>query len=224
MMHPWGAIILDGAVVASDLHLGLELSLGLPMELHTKRILQRLQTLLKKYDANLLILAGDVKDDFGMSHIQPLRYFFREIFKDVDIVVTKGNHDNYIEAIIGDWADIVESYRYKEYIISHGHKEIDPEGKTLIIGNDHPIISFRTKTGGKRRYRAFLKFEDLIVMPSFNWLSPGNDVLRTFKYSSPNLKKKDINEAEVWVSDEEELYNFGKLGQLRLKLDELSPK
>ncbi len=219
--HPWGALILEDAIVAADLHLGLELSLGLPLELHTKKILNRLQTLINEYNASKLILAGDVKDDFGTQFLGPLKYFFKELFKEVDLIVTKGNHDNYIEAIIGDMAEIVDIYTYGNYKITHGHLYVEPEGKTVVIGNDHPAITFKTQTGGARRYRCFLEFDDLIVLPSFNWLSPGNDVLRTFYFSSPNLKKKDINDANVYITDDETIYPFGKLGDLRLKLNEL---
>jgi uncharacterized protein len=81
---------------------------------------------------------------------------------------------------------------------------------TIIIGHEHPAVTI--KDGPRTElFKAFLigkwKGKDLIVMPSFNLITEGTDVLKE-EVLSPFLNNLDNFKAIV-VSDK--LYKFGKL-------------
>jgi uncharacterized protein len=100
--------------------------------------------------------------------------------------------------------------------------------KTIIISHEHPAIKLRTKLRAET-YKCFLvgkykiegkgqkenkrnKLVDLIVMPSFNLATEGTDIL-TEKLLSPFLNQ-NISNFEVFVTDKDEILDFGKLKDL----------
>ena len=89
------------------------------------------------------------------------------------------------------------------------------KAKTLIIGHEHPSVALRQ--GGRiEKYKCFLVGEwqkkALIVMPSFNTVIEGSDVLKD-DLLSPFLK--DISKFEVFVSGYGEILDFGSVNKLR---------
>ncbi|MGL6297724.1 MAG: metallophosphoesterase [Methanobacteriaceae archaeon] len=114
-------------------------------------------------------------------------------------------------------------------IILHGHQlnkeiknNISQNYNHIIIGHDHPSIGIRN---GERveKVKCFLngKFNikrssknsnlnQLIVMPSFNFLAEGSDIL-VENPLSPFLKESNIEEFEVLAVEESEIFNFGKV-------------
>ena len=100
----------------------------------------------------------------------------------------------------------------KDITVLHGDKILDNMKKTLIIGHEHPAISLK-KGARTEKYSCFLKGKykkhELIVLPSFNLLVHGSDVLKE-KLLSPFLD--NINNFEVFiVSPEEDLNNLSKV-------------
>ena len=104
-------------------------------------------------------------------------------------------------------------------LIVHGNKipnkEVLKEVSAIIIGHEHPAISIRE---GPRveQFKCFLKGKykgkNLVVMPSFNTIVEGTDILKD-KILSPFLKQ-NLNEFEVYAV-EDKVYEFGKLKNLK---------
>ncbi len=127
-------------------------------------------------------------------------------------------------------------------IVLHGDKIPTKTGKgnnemfdafskanTIIMGNEHPAISLKeSKTSvRKEKFKCFLygkykskeknkkiQVKDLIVIPSFNLVTEGTDVLSE-KILSPFLKldKTDLSDFKVWVVADK-VYYFGELKDL----------
>ena len=87
-----------------------------------------------------------------------------------------------------------------------------PSGvETLIIGHEHPAITLRE--GRKtEKFKCFLrgrwKGKELIVLPAFNPLMEGTDIL-TEPAISPLVKQ--MKRREVFVIGAKEVLNFGKI-------------
>src|SRR3989344_2263934 len=104
-------------------------------------------------------------------------------------------------------------------LIIHGDKV--PEKKVLegvgniIIGHEHPAISLR-EGARVEHFKCFLKGKfkgrNLIVLPSFNTIVEGTNLLRD-EILSPFIKQK-LDDFDVYIF-EDKAYNFGKLGRLR---------
>ena len=131
------------------------------------------------------------------------------------ILLIKGNHDN----ILGPIAEkknikLIDKYETDNILITHGDKIPKKLNKTIIIGHEHPAISFPDRKDQK--YKCFLKGKyknkTLIVTPSFNLVSPGTDITRE-SLLSPFLKK-DLKNFEIYVI-EDKIYKFGKLKNLK---------
>ena len=84
----------------------------------------------------------------------------------------------------------------------------------MIIGHEHPAIGLRDK-GRVEKYKCFFKgkYKDkiLIVIPSFNMLTEGTDILKE-KLLSPFLQQK-LDDFEIFIVGKEVLY-FGKVKNL----------
>ena len=136
---------------------------------------------------------------------------------DIHVYLIRGNHDSIVGPIAGKRnVEIVESYTAGGIIMLHGNRllEIPKQAKTIIIGHEHPAISLR-EPGRQERFKCFLKGKwkrkNLIVMPSYNPLVEGSDVLNGCALS-PFLQQ-NLGSFEVFVV-EDKAYNFGKLSRI----------
>lgn len=172
---------------------------------------------------NKIIILGDLKHEFGRisetEWRQTLRFLdFLAKFCD-KIILIKGNHDT----ILGPIArkrnlEIVDNYSVDDTFLVHGDKipsEIPTPAKTIIIGHEHSAISL--KQGPRvEKYKCFLKGKfrkyGLIVMPSFNPLIEGTDILKE-ELLSPLLKQTEVNNLEVFVVGDK-VYNFGRIKEI----------
>ncbi len=210
-------------LVLSDLHLGYEQSLnreGLMIpKFQFKKILERLEKITKYSGLEKIIINGDLKHEFGKISWQEHKEVksFLEYLQDYfsEIVLIKGNHDNFTP-YISEKMDIEmrDNISLNNCLILHGHSIPDlKEYKepTLVIGHEHPCIGLRN---GERleKIKCFLKgqFEDreLIVMPSFNFISEGSDILHE-KLLSPFLNKQSLDNFEVYGVENFEVFPFG---------------
>ncbi|MBS3121275.1 metallophosphoesterase [Candidatus Woesearchaeota archaeon] len=190
---------------------------------------------------NQIIILGDLKHEFGRisetEWRQTLRFLdFLSKFCN-NIILIKGNHDT----ILGPIAkkrnlEIVDNCLVDDILFVHGDKiptEISKQTKTIIIGHEHPAISL--KQGPRvEKYKCFLKgnwimnkkiisklekyafkeqrIYNLIVMPSFNPLIEGTDILKE-ELLNPLLKQADIGKLDVFIVGDN-VYNFGKIKEI----------
>jgi len=216
----------DNVLIIADLHLGFEEALNkqgiLVPRFQFRDLVKRLEKVLdRKY--KLIIVNGDIKHEFGKISEQE----WRETLKILDllskhaekVILVKGNHDTILGPIARKkGVEIAESVIVGNNLIMHGHelaKNIPKDIKTIIIAHEHPAISLK-EPGRIERFKCFLKgkykTKNLIVMPSYNPLVEGSDILQE-KMLSPYLKQ-NLDNFEVFVV-EDKVYSFGKLKKIR---------
>ena len=206
-------------LIISDLQLGYEENLMksgvLLPRFQVKDAIERLEKILKKANVKNIIINGDIKHEFGEISNQEwrdtLKLFDFLSEKVNNIILIKGNHD----IVLGPIASkrkikVVDYFEIDDILITHGHKILPNVSKVIIIGHEHPAISFNERRDEK--FKCFLKGKwnkhVLIVTPSFNLLVEGHDITRE-GILSPYLQD-GLKDFEVFVV-EEEVFPFGKL-------------
>jgi len=207
-------------LIISDLHIGLEEAYNkdgiLIPRFQFPEIIKHLNKIFSRIKPKITVINGDLKHEFGIISQQEWSYVLKLldylIEKNQEIILIKGNHDTVLEPI-ADKREIKILNFYnpnKNITITHGHKILKNLNKTIIIGNEHPAISFRERKYEK--YKCFLlgkyKNHKIIVLPSFNFVTEGTDITKE-KTISPYLKQ-DLKDFEVFVV-EDKIYKFGKI-------------
>jgi uncharacterized protein len=215
-------------LIIADTHIGYEEVLNrqgvMIPRTNFKDLIKNLELIFKKTSKlNKIIINGDIKHKFGKI----LELEWRNTIKLIDflkkyckeVVLIKGNHDKVIEPIAEKkQVKIQESIVIDDKLIMHGDKIPDlskyKKIKTIIIGHEHPSVSIKDNTRSER-FKCFLvgkyKSKNLVVMPSFNVLTYGIDLVKE-KSLGPFLKQ-NLNNFEVFVVSNEVFY-FGKLKNL----------
>ena len=238
----FGARIMDLALevedhlIISDLHLGYEEALNYQGIMIPKfqypKIVKRMEKIHSRSDCANIIINGDLKHEFGKINRQE----WKETLKFIDylkerfqkIILIKGNHDPLTPIIAQKTGlDVYPHYSTGNFLVMHGDKiplkwdEI--REKNIIIGHEHPSVGIKS---GERmeKVKCFLAgdFRDkkMIVMPSFNFITEGSDVLHE-KPLSPFLKEAKHKDLEVFGVENFETFYFGKISHL-LKVDRKS--
>lgn len=211
-------------LIFGDFHLGYEEALNkegllIPRQQFNITMDRLKKIIVKTGKLDKIVVNGDLKHEFGTisdtewSNSFDLIDFFSENCS--ELVLIKGNHDT----ILGPIAKkknlgVVEYFIFDKTLVCHGDKIIDREVERIIIGHEHPALELKK---GRRieKYKCFLfgKFKDkeLIVMPSFNLVKEGANVLSE-KFLSPYLK--DISKFNVKVVENFEVLNFGQIKNL----------
>ena len=200
-------------LILSDLHIGYEEALNdkgvLVPRVQFKQMYERLLLIVKEQKFKDIIITGDLKHEFGIINDTE----WKNTLKLIDLllehceklILIKGNHDLTLKHIANKRnIELVEYVRIDEILICHGDeilsKEVFEGIKMIIIGHEHPAVGLREKNKYES-YKCFLKGKydkkTLIVIPSFNTLTIGTDVLRR-TLLSPYLKH-DINDFEVYA-------------------------
>lgn len=207
-------------LVINDLHIGYEEALHrkgvLVPRFQMEEIAETMQKILHKTNPKKIIINGDLKHEFGTV----LRQEWKEVLRFLDlcleqadeVITIQGNHDPIIKPIAEKrGVKVAKEYRIGDILVVHGDELVKTDAKTLIIGHEHTAITVRE--GSKfEKYKCFLKGKwerkNLLVVPSFNPLLEGTDVLKE-KLLSPFLEK--IKNFEVYVVSRGEVFRFGKV-------------
>ena len=212
------------ALVLSDLQIGYEdkmLREGMLIpKFQFRDIKKDMEKILHGKMFEKIIINGDFKHVFGKITEQEWREAMR--FIDLllshcsEIILVKGNHDIFLGPIARKRnIKIFDDFFLDDIFMLHGDKmkKIPTGVKTLIIGHEHPAIGLQRDIRVEK-YKCFLKGKykkhDLIVLPSFNPLVAGTDILRE-KIMSPFIK--NIESFEVYVIEDKPYY-FGKIRDL----------
>ncbi|PTD93778.1 hypothetical protein C9439_06945 [archaeon SCG-AAA382B04] len=199
------ACTIDNTLVISDLHLGIERSYkeeGIRIPTQTKKIKNQIKKLTKKEETKKTVLLGDVKNQIPTLSWQErneIPKFLRDLSEFNEVIIIPGNHDGKIQRLlpknqsniqIKDNRGIVE----KDIYLSHGHtwpKETAFNKSTLLIGHNHPIITFEDELGRKHDEKCWIRTSlkkekifdkygeipwnnpELIIQPAFNPLVGG---------------------------------------------------
>ena len=197
----------------------------------------------KKYKIETIIINGDLKHEFGRISDQEWREILKLMDFLLEhcekLVIIQGNHDVILSPIVKKRLPTKKVFFEKWFLLDDilfAHGDVLPEKlfgnkkngkmetdmlhkriKTIIMGNEHPALALQEK-GRVERFKCFLKGKwkgkTLIVLPSFQLLTTGTDILRE-KLLSPYLHQ-DLRNFECWiVSDEGKVFAFGKLKNIR---------
>lgn len=213
-------------LIISDLHLGYEQSLNadgiMIPRFQYPLIIERLEEIQQKSSCNNIVVNGDLKHEFGQisrqewNESQEFLKYLKTNFD--DIILIKGNHDNFTKFIAEKSnLQVEECYQLGDSLILHGDKIPSNLDKTdvenLIIGHEHPCIGIRS---GERveKIKCYLAGEygrwNLIVMPSFNFVTEGSDILQE-RSLSPFLKDINRDDMKVYAVENFEVFDFGKI-------------
>ncbi len=233
---PWPAAYIKSmdALVLADLHIGVEGALieegiFLPRTI-SETTMKLVYDALSSYTPSKIILDGDIKHGFGLLNTSEwilIKNFFRELInRKLDIIVIRGNHDNYLGVLLDKFGlSLLERYDHGEYTFVHGHKMIalDDVNKVLIIGHEHPSINLRDDLGTKYKFKCFLwgeyKDHKILVLPSVGELASGSLISlyeSTDEILSPILRHVDLHKFKPYALVP------GKIVKELPSLDELS--
>ena len=209
-------------LIIGDMHIGLEEALNkqgvfIPRQ-GVDEVIRRLKKIISKVKIKEIILIGDVKHEFGVISDQEWRDTLRVLdflLENGKVILIKGNHDKILDPISNKRnLEIKEYYKVNEILFVHGDKIVNQDSKVIVIGHEHPAISFGERRDEK--YKCFLlgkyKRSNLIVIPSFNLLNEGSDITKE-NILSPYIK--DIKKFRVFISDDKEVKDFGLLKDLK---------
>ncbi len=219
-------LVKQKILVVGDTHIGYEEALNkqgiLIPRMHLKEIIAGLDKVFTQVKPETVVLIGDIKHEFGTISKQEwydTLEFLDYLLAKAKVVLLKGNHDT----ILGPIAK-KKNLEIKEYFVAdsiffcHGHKLMDnntnfKKAKTIIIGHEHPAIAIRDDVRVEK-YKCFLlgkyKRKNLVVVPSFNFVTEGTDVLQE-KLLSPFIK--NIPDFKAFVVGDK-VYDFGRISRL----------
>lgn len=212
-----------------DLHIGYEESLHkkgfLLPKFHIKEMKDKITVLIKKYKPKKIVILGDIQHDFAKPTFK-----VRKQIKDVldfcnskaELVLIKGNHEKTLR--LNELLGYKEHYHYliDNYFFTHGDKLFDKtkdfkSAKNIIIGHQHPSITLYDYSR-KESFKVFLsgkyKRKNLIILPSFNLVTIGFDVLND-EVISPYIT--DMKKMHVYVLGNN-ILDFGTVKELLIKL------
>jgi len=230
------AVFLEGAatLVLADLHVGRDETSGVSFPLGERDdLLERLGSLLARFEPETVVIAGDVIHPFDRPSAGILDTLARIEESCLDagarLKLVTGNHDVTLATawdgdlhdaavieIAGD--DATDDDETGRIVVCHGHEEPTERGDGYLIGHVHPTIEIE----GDRR-PCFLYGEntyrggDLLLLPAFNRLAPGvvvND-MSTDAFGSPLVTDADSLAPLVYDEDAQETLRFPPLGELR---------
>ena len=183
-----GAALLtdDNTLVVADMHLGCEAALeyeGLSIpRIQSRKIEEYLTSVIDEVRPSRLIVAGDLKHNFSRNLVQEwhdVDRFVRMLSGRVQLEVVKGNHDNYLGAMLRDHkVPLTMETTCSGIRILHGHQGTRAKG-TTIIGHIHPCVRLGDSVGASTKETCFL-FEpekEVLVLPALSLVSPGTDVV-----------------------------------------------
>jgi putative SbcD/Mre11-related phosphoesterase len=220
LLHPLGIVRLGDTVVAADLHLGFETFSVDLIRVQSKHLYNSLYAVWSTVGFSRIVLNGDVKHSFGKQERDELREvgrFIKRVKDLADVVIVKGNHDNYIENVVSRLdVEVKQWMELDGWLITHGHKlcERDVE-KGVIIGHEHPSVKIKDRVGVTFSFRTFILTRwshlPLVVLPALNPYVYGSDVLSSHSFLSPFLQPDNVNNATLVLTDGQSLYEFDKM-------------
>ncbi len=217
-LTPEKAAIHGRVAVISDVHLGFENVLqmrgvAIP-RLQIEEVISKVRRIISKYNLRKLIIAGDFKHEFSKNlpyEWEDVKAFLKAV-EDVEISVVRGNHDNYLAAILADYGVELKEYEIipgTDVRVVHGHREVEFE--KVVMGHEHPAVRIRVR-GGVYTFPCYLVADDTkLVLPAFSPLMTGSNVLQG-DFLSPLLRK--ASKIEVFAVEEEVFY-LGTVEQLK---------
>jgi len=214
----------SATVVVADLHIGYESALeadGIHIpRFQTATIQEELADIMDRYVPDRLVVAGDVKHEFSRNLVQErhdVRMVLDSLAGQVEVVLVKGNHDNYLENIVSRIeVPVVEKLVQDGLTIVHGHAPC--ADRPLVMGHEHPSIKIVDKVGAYLKLPCFMHLRDegIIVLPAFSPLASGTDLTGSSSSDSlsPILREANVRNAHIYAASDIGLIPLGNLSGL----------
>jgi len=221
------------AIACTDLHLGYEGVMAkrgvLIPKVNLKYILEALDRALKKTRASTVIINGDIKNEFSTVDIEEFYELYEFINfakeKGVELILIKGNHDNFVERYKRPFNLKVYNQEAKvgNYLFFHGEElpSTIKDINLLIMGHEHPAVVIYDSIDRKVKLNCFLygyyRRKRLLVLPALNYFSSGNGVNIEPQENllAPIFKEIDVDNMKAIVIGHGETLDFGGIGELR---------
>ncbi|MEM3791117.1 MAG: metallophosphoesterase [Candidatus Micrarchaeaceae archaeon] len=224
------------SIVCSDLHLGYEGVMAdkgvfLP-KANLKNIIRIITEACNEFSPSKIIIDGDIKNEFSNVHVEEFNEF-RELISFMkaktgikEIILVKGNHDNFVDRLSRPLGFEIYRQEYKvfDYLFFHGEEDASEEKKTMVMGHMHPAIAIYNSVGVKEKVKCFLygktkKGNDLLILPAMSYYSEGveSNMMGGDLYDlAPIFKKRaNIDNLRAYCLGEHETIDFGTIGELR---------
>ena len=219
-------LLLDDGptIVLGDLHLGYERALeeeGMYIpRFNTYSIREALNRIICRYEPKRIVLLGDIKHDFKRTRYEgreEVRKVIELLENAADVIVVKGNHDNFLQNILYDTDLMAVNYvDMCGFRMEHGHT--DSGKRPVIIGHEHPSVRIAGSVSGGVKLQCFLhlKEDGIIVIPPFSPLSSGSDLTLAGPetFMSPACKAANVGDADVYALSELGILPLGKLSEI----------
>jgi uncharacterized protein len=134
-----------------------------------------------------------------------------------EIIAVLGNHDRHFQrdfpnapvAAVPEWAT-------PEWLAVHGDRPLPSgEGRRLLIGHLHPVISFPDAAGAGQRVPCFLVSARAILLPAFSPFAAGFDVGKRLPAEWRSVFEG--HPAEVVAATGRRVVRVGPIGNLRFR-------
>ncbi len=225
---PGGAALLHEprTLIVADLHLGAEAALehdGLSIpRLQTRKAEAYLRRLIDEVGPDRLVIAGDLKHNFSRNLTQEweeVDAFVRSVSDVVDLVVTRGNHDNFLSLILREsGVPFIRELKLGDYTVLHGHADASSRSR-IVMGHIHPSITLRDGAGARVKRPCFLheRAGRILIVPALGIVSPGIDVVGSPSSDrmSPLLPPSGLKGFVPVVFDGHNPLVFPTVGELR---------
>jgi putative SbcD/Mre11-related phosphoesterase len=233
-------------LVVADLHLGLENELfrsGVVIAPQCEKFQKELHRLIKMTKADTLVILGDLKHKVPGTSFRELKEvpkLLDFLVKKVELVLIKGNHDDFIERIVPKKVKVYSSRGHKmgKYGFFHGHawpSKTIMQCDHLFMAHLHPGVEFKDRFGFRivepawikskldkklvrKRYKMKPKEKlgklQTIIVPTFNPILSGVAIdSKKRGYISPLLTNKvfDVQNAVAYLLDGTELGRIKKM-------------
>ena len=211
-------------VVVADLHIGYESALeaeGIHIpRIQTEAVKESLARIIDKYEPDRLVVLGDLKHEFSRNlgqEMRDVRAVLDSVITQVEVVLVKGNHDNYLENIVSRIeVPVLPQYRAAGITFVHGH--LPCSDRPLVMGHEHPSIKIFDRVGAYIKMPCYLHLKDegVLVLPAFSPLASGTDLtgITPSEYLSPVLKPIDAQRGDIYACSDIGLLPLGKLAAL----------
>ncbi len=214
----------EATAVVADLHIGYESALeydGIHIpRIQTAAVQESLAEIVDLYAPDRLVVAGDIKHEFSRNlgqEMKDVRKVLDYLNDRTEVVLVKGNHDNYLENIVSRIEmPVVERYVQRGVTIVHGHSAC--ADRPLVMGHEHPSIKLVDRIGAYLKLPCFihLREEGIVVLPAFSPLASGTDFTGASPTDcfSPILREANVPSADIYACTDIGLLPLGPLSRL----------
>ena len=228
------------SLVITDLHIGFENEFGRKKIVVGKnstvsQTTEQINKIIKQETPDSLILLGDVKSSVqGISNNEwkDIPYFFKNLERDLEIILVPGNHDGNIEKLIPENVLLASSNGIiiDDILLTHGHAMPKPNFSSIskiIMGHVHPVFFSNDSILNGQRVWITMKllkekiFPDasglieITIIPSFNRFFYSTQKRKYKKSISPLTHKiDDVVSARILtldgtiIGDESSVFNL----------------